>query len=75
VFQDRWIFELNLLDVVVEIQRHHWIYRSRVTKLGLQELNGLPGPRAHRVGVCVIHTWLDYSRREGSIGLADERLA
>jgi hypothetical protein len=53
--QDGWIFELNLLDVVIEIQRYQGLHGSGVNKLGLQKLDGLSRPRAHGVGICVIH--------------------
>ena len=55
VVQDGWIFELNLLDAVTEIQRDQGLHGSGVNKLGLQKLDGLPRPRAHDVGICVIH--------------------
>jgi PRTRC genetic system protein E len=65
VVQDGWIFELDLLDVVVEIQRHPRLHRSSLKKLRLENLNGLARPRAHRGGICVTHIWPDYSRIPG----------
>ena len=54
--------KLNLLDVVVEVQRDQRLYGSRPEQLSLQDFDRLASPRAHRVGVCVVHSCLDYIR-------------
>jgi hypothetical protein len=55
VFQDRRILELDLLDVIGEIERDQGLDGSSTKQLLLQEFNGLPRPRAHGIGICVIH--------------------
>ena len=63
VFQDGGILKLNLLDVVIEVQRDQRLYGSRPEQLSLQDFGRLASPSPHRVGVCVVHSCLDYSRR------------
>jgi hypothetical protein len=54
--------KLNLLDVVIEVQRDQRLYGCRPEQLSLQDFGRLASPSPHRVGVCVVHSCLDYIR-------------
>jgi hypothetical protein len=61
--------KLNLLDVVVEVQRDQRLYSSGPEQLSLKDFRRLARPSPHHTGICVVHICLDYSRRRENLAL------